>query len=862
MDRWVKGDIMPNESDYRAVGKQITDYADAVLAVNVLTQKLKGQAISVQVGEKLIEYHNAQTPPNIVALIDDLVNSKKMATPGQEMIVVVGADAYQVTVKATDDNKTDVQITKKLVQNDNKQLELQTEDRPIVSIMRNTGGFEAKVNGKVVFTEKSPAPKPLQRGVIEQFGVQVSEGNPQQLAIMGTGTGKSWVIAGIAHATAATVMIVPDDDLFKEMKHDAIKTLHGNDAAANVHSSKEYQTIPEFEEAIKQGVMMILVADDPLFNKKSATIKDKIILMDESHQHTFTEASRQTLTSLRNNNMLFALTGTPTSKLISIIGREPMMDVNVRSVMDSGELRQNYRQTNAEIPPEDLVKTTVTGYFARDEYLTRGPGVTSIHDIKSSIREGQPESEVIDNAILKNRERGLTHKNFVFSGDATLRAKILESYEHIAKGTYPDIEALQTAVANDRREKEINARAAIIHELHKERPMEAITAEVRAQIGNIPIHVDLQAEIAHAQQQQIADSINATALALVYNATAVARKAEKLPVNSGNFEKAIRMQTLDNELKELKEKPAEPSKASIDEVYPGLRGEQGDIFRKKVAEVAERLAHAEPGSPPPLCTAKDIDLQAMQTSYTASASKNSTKKAESEQMLDQLRTGLVMHVASDNKYTTGISIKSVLSVQQVVTHDEDILNNAVDAPQLHGRNIRDKDRGAFNQQVVSNVVKHCVSLESIYSKTSGKEMDEFFKYEEAHKHEVKVQRKVAMLEGLAQVSPKKKSPKKERELLERAVSNFAEDLLNHEAEAQYHALNRTPTEVDFTESAPATRPASPEQPPTKPASPVAASPNAVTNIQSFKSVKKAVEAMKTTAQEQEQVHSPSSTSPK
>lgn len=850
---------MTSDSASRDVGKQITDYADAVLAVNVLTQKLKDQAISVQIGEKLITYHNAQTPPNIVALIDDLVNSKKMAIPGQEMIIVVGGDAYQVKVKASHDDKTDVQITKKLVQGDNKQLVLQAEDRPIVSIEHGTGEFSASVNGKVVFTDKSPAPKPLQREVIEQFGIQVREGNPQQLAIMGTGTGKSWVIAGIAHATAATVMIVPDDDLFKEMKYGAIKTLQGNEAAANVHSSKEYKTIPEFEEAVKQGVMMILVADDPLFNKKAATIQDKIILMDESHQHTFTEASRQSLTSLRNNNMLFALTGTPTSKLISIIGRDPMMDVNVRSVMDSGELRQNYRQTNVEIPPEDLAKTTVTGYFARDEYLTRGPGVTSIHDIKSSIREGEPENEVIDRAILKNRERGLTHKNFVFSGDATLRAKILESYEQIAKGTYPDIEALQTAVANDRREKEVNARAKIIHELHKERSIENITAEVRAKIGNIPIHVDLQAEIAHAQQQQIADSINATALALVYNANAVARKATNLPVNSGNFEKAIRMQTLDSEIKDLKEKPAQPSQASIDEVYPGLTGEQGDIFRKKVAEVAEKLALAQPGSPPPLCTAKDVDLQAIRASYTASASKNSTRKAESEQMLDQLRTGLVMHVASDNKYTTGISIKSVLSVQQVVTHDEDILNNAVDAPQLHGRNIRDKDRGAFNQQVVSNVVKHCVSLESIYSKTSGKEMDEFFKYEEAHKHKVIIQRKSAMLEGLAQVSRKKKSPKKAQERLERALSHFAEKSLNREEEDKYHALNRTPTELEFNENGPATRPASPEQPATQPASPVPSSPDTIKIILSFKSVKKAVEAMNAT--EQEQNNSPDRPSP-
>lgn len=717
---------MPGDTKYKQMGKQIVNYANAVLAMDVLNKKTANQTISIETAQGVIDYQNSKPDPKFIDVINDLLNREtEVIKPGENFVVTVGANAYEVKVSDLADGVRELNIEKHLVQSSEGTFVLSEMPFPKVNIKLGSDSVEPKfsvtIDGKEVFNERAPYPGPVQRETIALYGKKVVEGDPQQLAIMGTGTGKSWVLAGITHATGFGIIVVPDMALANEMKKDAISVLHGRNIGDQVRFSTEFDSVEAFEAALLTTKQMILIADDPLFHEKAGLVKDKVVLMDESHQHTFKPESIRTLQDITANNALLAVTGTPTTKLKDILCPDgpAMVDVNVRQVMDNGGLRQNYRQTDTNVPATHLVTKAVQGYFGRDEYLTRGPGVISVDDIKKQISQGNPESAVIDRAIAQNRERGMAQKNFVFTGDKVLREQIMTAYDQIANGTYPDVQVLEREIQASRRQAEINARADIIHELHPEQSLISIKLNLEQTTPMGP-RVNLKNEVQDAQKQQVAAAVNTQALTLIYP-----------KLKERDIEIMLRTGKMNEYINNPDNVRQTPSIDAIGKMFPGLTGAQGDAFRDKVKEVAVRMS-SEGATASHLCTKREINLEHMNAKYSASASVK-TNTADSSEMLDQLRTGLVMHVASDSKFATGISITSVLGVQQVVSSTADSLNNPVDAPQLHGRNIRANDRGAFNQQVVAAGVKEgeYVALDDIYDKESGLKMDTFFVHEKA-----------------------------------------------------------------------------------------------------------------------------------
>ncbi|MDF1646188.1 MAG: DEAD/DEAH box helicase family protein [Legionellaceae bacterium] len=724
---------MPDNT-YIDKGRAVRGYAQAALAIAILEQQRAHRVLEVASAQEIIEYHNEKERPKLMDLIYHLMNApEESIAGGSEFVAVLGGEhAYQVVAKKMRDAETgepviEVKVRKELSQDKQEKFGLERVDFPPIMVKKGEKlKYSVTIEGKEVFNESSPKPRPLQLRVINKFADAMVRGNPQQLAIMGTGTGKSWVIAGVTHANGGKgVIVVPNDALAHEMKNDAIGILQGAEAKKSVHTSKEYETVEAFAEALEGNSQIILIADDPLFHEKAMAVQNTIVLMDESHQHTFDDKSLGTLRSLKEHNALLALTGTPTSKLKTVIGNDTLVDINVRFVMDQGGLRQNCRKTDANVLSTDLLSTAIKGYFARDEYPSKGPGLVSVDQVRNLIAGDPPMSEeaAIDFAMKKNCQRGLNQKNFVFTGDNRLRRDWIQSYQDIAEGHYPNEIILATQVRQARRDAEINARVEMMQALHPEADEEALyrIAEQRVGPGK---PVNLVEEVKTAQQAQIAMSMNVHALSLLYP-DVPARKLESLQ-RQGRLEALISTHT---------KTPVDIAAISYEGVATGLPTEQREKYIEQLQEIIERLA-TNPTDPHGLCTAADIDLEALQAQYTASATMGSKVQAkttaeESAAILDQMRCGLVMHVASDSCYTTGISIPSVLGVQQIVASTADSLNNPVDAPQLHGRNIRADDLAAFNQQIVSNQVPEgqYVKLDDIYAEDSGKRMDVIFQAE-------------------------------------------------------------------------------------------------------------------------------------
>ncbi|MDF1758639.1 MAG: DEAD/DEAH box helicase family protein [Legionellaceae bacterium] len=721
-------------NDFTETGENIRAYAQAALAVSILEKETARSVIKLSTAETNIQIELSKDKPSLINLIQTLLNAPgDEVTNGEEFLAVLAGDtAYTAKAKRqvnpdTLELEIVVIISKRLTNEKQEKFGLAEVNFPPITVKKGDElKYQVIIKGKEVFNQDSPKPMPSQLRVINKYADAIVNGKPQQLAIMGTGTGKSWVIAGITHANHGEgIIVVPNDALADEMKTEAILKLHGPAAEESVHISKEYSTIEEFTSALATTPQMILIADDPLFHEKAMAIRDRVVLMDESHQHTFTQQSLSTLESIKDNNALLALTGTPTSKLKTILGGSTLVDINVRSVMDRGGLRQNCRKSDTGVLATDLIHTAVMGYFGRDEYPSQGLGLMSIDNIRALI-DGKPpvsEEKAIDIALDKNRQRGISHKNFVFTGHNKLRQDWIQAYQDIADGIYPNEIILCSQIQRARRDAEIDARVAIMMQLHPEQSEESLYRIAEAKVGRGK-QVNLVEETQQAQKSQIAMSLNTHALALLYPKK-----------NAKDFEKMQRKGEINDFIINQANAPKNLDQISYDKIAKGLPPEQREKYIALLKEVVRKI-HDDYNNPESLCTSEDINLQNLQAHYTASATTGSsfqkkTTEEESAAILDQMRCGLVMHVASDTTYATGISISSVLGVQQIVSSAADKLNNPVDAPQLHGRNIRDKDLAAFNHQIVNSQVPdgEYVKLEDIYAEDSGNRMDKIFEAE-------------------------------------------------------------------------------------------------------------------------------------
>ena len=726
---------------HSVLGQQIIDYSQLVSVKTMIEDTSKGYFLSDETGAKLIKEEQEQKNPNIYNVIKRMIEDSEAVTmkiepgdthPSMKVFMSDGNSVFQIKITAKDKDHGcfDVEISNQFSQDSspngspkgpitqtaiNKKFstELRTmgiggDQKPITKLVMKADNAE--------FDYGAIAPRQLQMSVIEKFGEAVKDGRAQQLAVMGTGSGKSFVMAGIAHAVGQGIYIVPDDDLAKEMHDDAVGKLLGVDA---VYASK--LSVAEFSDALQTHKHIILTANDPFFKKKAALIKDRVVLVDESHQHTFREYDMSTLKELKDNNSMLAVTGTPTGRLNVLFDKKSLVDVNVRTLMRQNLLRTVYPQEKSHIPKDSMPRELIKGYFGRDSYQTSGIGY--IDPTKSK----EMPDVAIDDAINRNKRRSLNEKNFIFSGDEDLKSETLKAYEQISTGTYPGIDELQQEIRVLRRDAEIEARVALMVSMPGEvRNPSELRAIAEKKVGE-GLPVNLKEEIEHAQKSQIAQSINCKALGLVFNDKGDGDDYE-VQFRFGNdslkkylTEKKGFKLSAGSHAKMTDQELGDFYRKKLADFVTGLPAEQRALYIDEVVKRAVELRKAFDGGTDlkdAIISPELINLEELKAQYTTSANKK-TPKEESSAVLDRLRTGLVMHVASDKRYATGISIKSVLSEQQAITSDDDELNNVVDASQLHGRTIRNKDSIAQNSQYVMEGVQRYFPLSSILADNSN-----------------------------------------------------------------------------------------------------------------------------------------------
>ncbi len=63
----------------------------------------------------------------------------------------------------------------------------------------------------------------------------------------------------------------------------------------------------------------------------------------------------------------------------------------------------------------------------------------------------------IDLAIERNRHKARDEKNFIFSGNESLRKEVVKAYEQVALGKHPEQGQIEAAIAADHLKKEVEA---------------------------------------------------------------------------------------------------------------------------------------------------------------------------------------------------------------------------------------------------------------------------------------------------------------------------------------------------------------------------------------------------------------------
>lgn len=910
----------------KKVNKQLNTYTTAVTAVHLMDKKTKGEAVSAHEFNTILQEYKSFEEVSFARIVDRIINhpvkNDKILQEKDKFVVHFGNMIYQVEVKSVrkpTDGKVSsaIQILQTFEEKSDGGIDMKIlKDSPIITITSNASKEDAQaacvaantddilyqvgVGREVVFVNGSRKPTELQIEAISKFSDNIGEGNPKCLEVLGTGVGKSYIIAGIAQASSVstydeqsksdtptqTVMILPNINLAKESLKDAL-----------IPKEKIYLSKPgdidKFEDQLRDpGKLIVLLADDPEFHQKSERIKNRVVLMDESHEHTFNEKDLNNLMYLSENNVMLGLTGTPTSQLFRVLG-ESVMTYDVRWAMDHGHIRQCCLETDATaLDDEDLIRKAVLAYFGRDEYLEKGPGVESIDETKRNIKvlkttfsdktEEEIEIIAIDNAIKKNRLHGIEQKNFLFNGDNKFRETVLNAYEKIVKGQYNPAKLidLQEEIADMRKEKEVEARVKIIQALHPEKMAEDIRVVVASAVDKP--RVDLKQEALAGQKKQIADTINAHALKILLTDDKDIYKNTKVE----DIEKIMRTGDFNPQEygAKLVKKSDEFIEESLKNIAPKLQDPQRSAYIAQIKSVVESLQNHIPQKniDDGLAQSDEIQLDKLHASYTSDTSelekfqlqKETTKRFNAyvlqlfdptltfgqceailsspdremklkkladnpintnkllkfqddfikeeiseeaienrmrlltdtankfkknqgmesvllatDQMnlgslgieyaanqLDQLRTGLIMHLGSDRTLSTGISIQSVLSVQQIIKTEDDDLNDPLYATQAFGRAVRNKDRAALLYQGVKSGVKRFVKLPEILAKDSLTVLKPYF--DEPIKHNLKKFEEIDLPAGISPEEFEKFADREE--VLVRETSDYGATMYGNE----------------------------------------------------------------------------------
>lgn len=397
-------------------------------------------------------------------------------------------------------------------------------------------------------------------------------------------------------------------------------------------------------------------------------------------------------------------------KLYTIFNTQDPIKVTLPVLKDKLGQSRIYTKEKDKVPRAKMVHELVGGYFGRDIYVLSGFGYKSLQDFKQEYK-GDVHAAV-DAAINSNRIRCLNEKNFFFSGDKALRQEILETYVGLASGVFDPVtfESLKALIRIMRVDAEVEARVSMMRFYNPKADLTMLKQEARSKVGSGE-QVDLQAEIHLAQKTQLAQTINAKALELVLGGCEEVYRDKIRIASIADY--------INECLQEVKNNPKQVDSRKLAGYLTGLPAEQRNPLITEIVTLANELSTKQQHMAELLLKPEQIQLDKLHAHYTASMEKNADKElslCKANTALDQLRSGMVMHLLSDSMLATGLSIKSVHSTQQAIVSNDDALNNMIDTWQLHGRAVLDSEACALNQQVVGETVSNYFKLSELLNR--------------------------------------------------------------------------------------------------------------------------------------------------
>ncbi|WP_392537884.1 DEAD/DEAH box helicase family protein [Legionella sp. 227] len=754
----------------------LKDYTDTVAAVHLLKEVVtNGAVVTVGSAKEIIAVENSKKDPKIGNVVKAIL--AKAGKPGEERsqwiqkedglhleaAITIGGAVYTVDFTYNgikeDQQEYTVNITSKLnAEVSRGKLFFDHDHSATVKLTYDKeGDLRAVTNKGLAVDTKSFVPHAYQNEILAKFTDSLSAGNEQRLAVMGTGSGKSIVMAGIAQAVGRTVMIVPDKTLVDQQSGETQKMLGAGKVNGISHIPTVFtlETIKSkvdvFWDGLKDDLsdmeqedklkikeyfakviagsehfdQIVLQAEHPLFKIIASEIKDSMVLIDESHRHTFNEEDTKILEGLKGRNSILALTATPTSKLYDLFSGTPLDDLSLGAAIQLGTIRP-IKPEVAYLEEKDLVDQAVIHYFD-DYYLQEGMNgyvdpvelKEQIKKANSGIEDSVAQQQAIDRALELNRIRA--QRNMGFSDDKATRDKLAETYQKLANGDEATLEKYQAKIAELRKESEARARVELAKRF-------GAVDEVAVR-GQVPLReVNLKNDISKEQQKDIQRTINSFALALIFNEkfTDIAEKdrthkLEEYLIECDEHIKKYKTKDVEipppflNKLKVCEE----TNRVKLNEALTKLGApisklppEQKEAMVKLILDRAEAMVAKIKTSQPVsdvITKAAPVDLAVLKaTENYASAIDMKTKQDVIDAQLAQIEAGLRTHIVADEVIATGVSIRDILNVQvinsnsPVIESNINAINGILSGPQATGRCVRNKDVEARAQQYIDN----------------------------------------------------------------------------------------------------------------------------------------------------------------
>lgn len=775
----------------KRVGNELKDFTNTLSAFLLFNQVLdEGTVVNVKVGSEIIAEENKKEKPKIVNVIREIImrsqdeknygwkeDENNSDSEILEVNITIGGAVYQVKFSRSKKELGDIStnITKlEVCQEAEKrgQLFFDLNEEVAVNLNFQNEELSAKTQNGIVIEDSSvnDLPNAFKNEILAGFANQLvncdSNEKADALLLMATGSGKGFIAGGLPAAVSQiTITIVPDKTLADQQKDETKKIMKvGKGREPSIFTldllEEKYSVDPlvEVDETLSEEIKKILsdilegnevnfteeaqkydavILDSShyLFKYIKEAIKASLVIIDESHKHTFRSEDREFIRQVRSNNVVLAMTATPTSFLYEIFEEKTLDDVNLASVIELRLVRP-IKAEEVKLSEKKLIDKAVISYFT-PYYLEEGDlGYVSPKTLLQSLKIQKPNTsenllrkEAIELAMERNIR--IDQRNMAFSDDAKVRATLTNIYNKLAKGDRSATSKYQAEIQRSREEarfKEICTLDKILSPLKEEETPDQREVKLNKIWPKSERSLNLQAEIKEKRRQAIEAVINKHALALLLNEKAdnigsLIRKSQlrdKLTTwraDSNDKKAAARVVELGEINKTSLEEIQNLFKTLLLQNHPNLFNPLGEpqktefinLILDRVIALIDVVVKEESIADWIYSEENKIDLTPLGlTDEYAFLVDKETTPANKKLGLAQMELGIVSHLISDDTLATGISMKDIMNVQMITTYspqieeNPDVINGVLSSIQAVGRPVRADDGRARVQQYIDD----------------------------------------------------------------------------------------------------------------------------------------------------------------